>query len=180
MNVKTDISRIKDLLLRVPSAPNQRLPPGLTDDVIAGFVERVGVQIPPEQVELLKVSNGPCVGPGGIFGVRPVLQFLDIEGLYETYPAWQDAGWVPVAGDGCGNYYIAIPTGENWPVAFIDTMDDPLRPAFIVASGVLKFVIALLEKELGDTGWPFAEAQVTASDPAILAYDNVFTMPWNC
>lgn len=179
MTTSADIKRIDELISQVPRAPDQPLPAGLTEDVVSAFEERIGFPIPPEQSELLRLSNGPCVGPGGLFGVRPTLDFLDIEHLYESYPGWREHGWVPVAGDGCGNYYVAVPTGDDWPVVFIDTMEDAQQPAFIVASGVLKFVIALLEKELGDTRWPFCEAAVTASDPRITAFADKFALPWN-
>jgi hypothetical protein len=179
MAAKADLERIDELLSQVPRAPGQRLPSGLTDEVISGFEERVGFPMPPEQANLLRLSNGPCVGPGGIFGVRPALAFLDIEQLYESYPGWRDQGWVPVASDGCGNYYVAARAGKHWPIVFIDTVEDADQAAFIVASGVLKFVIALLEKELGETGWPFNEAKVTASDPSIIGLGDTFTLPWD-
>jgi hypothetical protein len=178
MTVDANLKRINELLSRVPRAPDKSLPLGLSDEALSGFEERVGFTMPPEQADLLRLSNGPCVGPGGVFGVRPTLDFLDMEQLYDSFPGWRDHGWVPVAGDGGGNCYVAVQLGEDWPVVFIDTMEDAEHPAFIVASGVFKFVIALLEKELGETGWPFNEANVTFSDPNITDFGGTFALPW--
>lgn len=179
MTASADLERIDALLSQVPGPPGEPLPSGLTEEEVSGFEARVGLTLPPEQAALLRLSNGPCVGPGGLFGVRPALDFLDIERLYEAHPVWRERGWVPVAGDGCGNHYVAVPRGGQWPVVFIDTMETPERPVFVVASGVWKFVRALLEKELGPTGWPFDEAEVTSSDPFITRFADLFPLPWN-
>ena len=179
MPTETDLRRIGELLLQVPRAPDQPIPSGVSEDVLLEFEERVGFPMPSHQADLLRLSNGPCVGPGGLFGIRPSLDFLDMEQLYESYPSWVERGWVPVAGDGCGNYYVAVPANDEWPVVFIDTMENPEEPAFVVASAVLRFVVALLEKELGNDGWPFRQGQVTASDPDITRFADRFTLPWN-
>ncbi len=178
MTLNADLMRIANLLLQVPKAPDQPLPAGLTDQELDDFTRTVGVSIPPEQADLLRLWNGPCVGPGGVFGVRTALDSLDLIQLYDSHPDWREKRWAPIAGDGCGNYYVAIARNEGWPVVFIDTMEDSGSPAYIVASGVFRFMIALLERELEDTGWPFNEARVTASDPSITNYAETFPLPW--
>lgn len=173
-----DLSRIVDLLNEVPRAPGKRLPSGLMEETIAGFEERTGLTLPPEHREVLRRSNGPCVGPGGIFGIQPATSFLDIEQLYDSWPEWRERRWVPIAGDGNGNFYVAVPVLGEWPVVFIETTDDPLQPAFVVASGVLKAIRALLEKELRNGGWPFAEEAVLAADPKLAKFAQAFPLPW--
>jgi cell wall assembly regulator SMI1 len=178
MTHEADLARIGGLLRKVPQPPEQSLPAGASDGALSEFEKRVGFTLPPQMGDLLRLTNGPCVGPGGVFGVRPALDYLDIEALYESYPAWIERRWVPVAGDGCGNYYVAIPHDGGWPVVFIDTMEDAEAPAFVVASGVLRFVVALLEKELGGEGWPFNEQKVRSSDPDIARFAGALTLPW--
>jgi hypothetical protein len=179
MTTGSKLERIKELLSQVPRAPDEPIPSGLTDEVVLEFEKRAGLSMPPEQAGLLRLSNGPCVGPGGIYGVRSTRHSLDIEEFYESYPGWKHRGWVPVAGDGCGNYYVALHADDEWPVVFIDTMQDAEQPAFVVASGVLAFVVFLLERELGETGWPFDEVKVTSSDPRIASFGDVFRLPWS-
>lgn len=42
------------------------------------------------------------------------------------FPTWRDSGWLPVAGDGCGNYFVLVTSGElAGQVGFIDTIADP-------------------------------------------------------
>jgi hypothetical protein len=178
MKIDSKIERILELLSRVPRAPEQPIPSGLKDEAILEFEKRSGLSMPPEQAEFLRLSNGPCVGPGGIFGIRPAMDFLDIENVLGMHPGWRGRGWVPVAGDGCGNVYVAVHSGKDWPVVFIDTMEDAEQPAFVVASGVLVFIVSLLEKELGKTGWPFNQAEVTRSDPRINVFGDIFRLPW--
>src|SRR5581483_128991 len=103
----------------------------------------------------------------------------------ETYlgmfPSWKVRKWVPVAGDGCGNYYV-IPTqgeyGSGYPVLFIDTSSTSDAPSFVVSSDIGHFLVALLEKELGAAGWPFNENYVTKADPRITDFSHV-PMPWS-
>jgi hypothetical protein len=88
--------------------------------------------------------------------------------------------WIPVASDGCGNYY-AVPTngefGPGFPVVFIDSIASTDSPAYIVASGVLKFVRFYLEDELRLTQWPFDREEVVRCDPGILTFSGV-KLPW--
>jgi hypothetical protein len=37
----------------------------------------------------------------------------------DPYPEWARLGWLRVAGDGCGNYYVLRKDGT---VGFVDTM----------------------------------------------------------
>ena len=53
-------------------------------------------------------------------------------------------GWLPVAGDGCGNYYVLR---EDGTVGFVDTMQDPGKIDRQAASGLLWFMIGLLEHD---------------------------------
>ncbi len=178
MTQQSDLQSIKALLHGMPLPPNQPLPAGVTDGALAMAERRLKQTLPRQWKALLRLSNGPCVGPGGLFGIRPALEFLDSEALLESYPHWVASGWIPVAGDGCGNYFVAVPHNGLWPVVFVEMTVDPTRPAYVVASSILRFVVALLEKEAGATGWPFDERTVMASDPGMPALETAFTLPW--
>ena len=127
------------------------------------------------------MSNGPCVGPGGLYGIKTIRKHLDIEVYLEMFPGWQTKKWIPIAGDGCGNHYILATQddyGAGFPVLFIDCSMDDESPAFIVASDIGHFLAFLLGKELGVSGWPFDEASVVHADPSIRHFQGV-ALPWD-
>ncbi len=59
----------------------------------------------------------------------------------DLFPGWAELGWLPVAGDGCGNLYVLA---EDGTVGFVDTMKDPCRLDRQVASDLLSSMIELL------------------------------------
>ena len=123
----------------------------------------------------LRICNGPCIGPGGIYGVSPAPKWLTIEAQLETEPAWKQKGWFPIAGDGNGNQYVLDSNaGSNTqhPIYFLDHEVSMLVPAYVVASNLWIFLIFLLQYELDReqnqrSSWPFRKAAVLFADPAI-------------
>lgn len=176
--IDTDI--IRELLAKVPKNTDEPLPGGLRDEDLDGFAKRTGIVPPPDLRSWLKVCNGPFVGPGNLYGIGKAKDFLNIEHKLDIFPSWKVAKWIPIAGDGCGNYYV-VPTqgefGRGFPVLFIETLDSRESPAFIVASDVGHFLVFLLEYELGNRSWPFSEQAVTDKDPDILGFSGV-ALPW--
>ena len=175
-----DARIIRDLLHIVPRPPEAAIPEGLSDYDLDAFVQRTGIDLPNELREWLKISNGPCVGPGGLLGIRPERKALDIELVLDILPSWRTKKWIPVAGDGCGNSYICPSTwgyGTCCPVMFIDTIEGVDSPSYVVASSVGHFLIAILEREVGARGWPFDRDTVIAADPEMLNVTGV-PMPW--
>ncbi|RYG57892.1 SMI1/KNR4 family protein [bacterium] len=170
------------LLPLLPSAPGDRLPAGASPQQIAEFQQRVGVILPESLTEWLSVCNGPMVGPGGIFGVRPDLPFLDIENRWASLPAWCHRRHIPVASDGCGsNYLLGLASVDGLhPVFFLDHEDEGVteEPSFVVASNLWHFLRFLLSKELGEKGWPFNEEMVLGADPQ-LAKLEAWHLPWH-
>jgi hypothetical protein len=61
--------------------------------------------------------------------------------IREIFPQWRALGWLPVASDGCGNYYVLAKDGT---VGFVETMSDPSRINRHAASGLLSFMTDLL------------------------------------
>lgn len=102
-------------------------PPG--DSIRGASVEdlttlsaRLGRDIPGDLASLLRICNGAAIGPGGFFGQRPESDALDIPTVLGWFPDWQEQGWLPIGGDGCGNYYVLTPEGT---VGFVETISDP-------------------------------------------------------
>jgi hypothetical protein len=145
-----------------------------------GFAVRTEIRVPTSLRDWLKITNGVCAGPGGLFGIRPHREDFDIESLYSAYPVWRDKKWIPIGGDGCGNYYVLVTQqelGPGFPVVFIDTSVGAEQPTYLAASDLEHFLVFLLEKELGHKGWPFNETIVVQYDPHILDFENV-PLPW--
>jgi hypothetical protein len=89
----------------------------------------------------LSVCRGARIGPGGVFGPRPDDPGIDVASRRDPFPDWGQLGWLPVAGDGCGNYYVLSDDGT---VGFVDTMQDPGKIDRQAASDLLSFMIGLL------------------------------------
>ena len=96
--------QILELLYQVPRPPEESVPLGVTDEELAQFEERTGLVVPAMLRSWLSLTNGPCVGPGGFYGIHPLRSHLDIEGYLSQFPDWKKREWIPVAGDGCGNH----------------------------------------------------------------------------
>jgi hypothetical protein len=170
------------LAAQVPAPPGEPLPPGLLDADIDAFRIRTGLSIPPELREWLRFTNGPCIGPGGIFGVKPLRTDQDMEGVYEYLPEFKRNQWLPIATDGCGDYYVLALASEPEPlrpVYFIDPyqVGGYSRPTYVVASELWLFFRFLFRKELGQRGWPFDSQSVLLSDPG-LAQVRGAPLPW--
>lgn len=144
---------------------------------ISNAETRLGFTFPLEFREFLGYLNGPCIGPGGIFGVKPQRSNLDIELNLESFPDWKIKQWIPVAGEECGNYYVLVPGSSSRAVGFVEAVSSPEEIQYLVASGFWKFLIFLLRREIGEKGWPFNEQFVISKDPAILKVD-VAPLPW--
>jgi len=171
------LSEIQTLLGSVPAAPEYIQPPGVSTDVIDAFTKRTNIAVPEDLQVWLRHANGLSIGPGGLYGIQTARKGLDIEYHYRIFPQWKVKCWIPIAGDGNGNYYILDShTGGN-PILFVDVHEDPDLPTFIVASNIWHFLAFLLKRELNEPGWPFRREYVILHDPSIIQYLNV-RMPW--
>ncbi len=98
-----------------------------------------------ELVEWLRICKGEAICAGGVFGARPDRENLDIAAHLTLHPYWRELGWLPVAGDGCGNYYVFINSGRlRGKVAFVDTMSDPNSVEEIAGPNLWTFLRSLL------------------------------------
>ncbi|MFE9694863.1 hypothetical protein [Micromonospora sp. NPDC005806] len=97
---------------------------------------------------------------------------------FAEYPGWRQLGWLPVAGDGLGNFYM-LPTQGPLAgyVAFVEAAVDPDEISYVAASNLWSFLRFLFEKELGAKGWPFDSKVVLAADPH-LTQVPADLLPW--
>lgn len=116
----TSLGRITALIFGAVRAPEEVLE-GASPEQLARLEERLGRRLPEDLGALLTVCNGGAIGPGGIFGERPERTYLDLPSVLELFPEWAAHGWLPVAGDGCGDYWVVLDDGR---VGFVDTMSD--------------------------------------------------------
>ncbi len=172
---------VLELLTKVPVPPEDSTPAGVTDEQLNQFEATNGITIPRLLREWLLMANGPCVGPGGVVGITTKRESQDAESILGNYPEWREKGWFPVAGDGCGNYYVVATRndyGDGEPVLFVDINDDSSEPAFLAASNTWSFLRFLLQKELDETRWPYSESEVIRDDPEITSFAGV-SLPWD-
>ncbi len=81
---------------------------------------------------------------GGVLGHRPDRTWLDLPSVLDLFSRWRENPWLPVAGDGCGNYYVLTPSGE---IDFVDTISDPDSLEQISAPDLPTFTDRLLSSE---------------------------------
>ena len=170
---------IRHLCQAVPWPPEGVLVEGAAAAQLSAATQQLPFSLPPELQDFLSFLNGPCIGPGGILGIQTTRPALDLLIVLEQYPTWKANAWIPVAGDGCGNYYVMV-LGQfgRHPICFVDTVAAPNELAYVVGSNLWKFLEFLLERELGRKGWPFSAEFVLERDPN-LANIECAPLPWN-
>jgi hypothetical protein len=179
MGIEDEVVR---LAAEVPGPPGEPLPPGVTDADIESFAQRTGLLVPPELQEWLRFTNGPCIGPGGVYGIRPLREHLDMERALEFLPEFRANRWLPLATDGCGDYYVLALGRQKHsprPVFFVDPYQEGGYgvPTYAVASELWPFLRFLFRRELGERGWPFDPAVVLAADSALAGVTGA-PLPW--
>jgi cell wall assembly regulator SMI1 len=163
------ITDLINLARRAPSPPGQELT-GASETEIQSLENEIGRTLSPGFRRWLRVVNGAMLGPGGIFGIRNSRDVLSIIKYLNLCPEWKSVGWVPIAGDGLGNYWVVVPQGPDggpdW-VAFVDMHEDPATVDRYFASSVPRFIEFLLKSELGETRWPADREYDLEQDPPL-------------
>jgi hypothetical protein len=138
----------RDVLRLLPAArraPEQPFPGGVDDQELADLERRLGASLPEALIDWLRVCKGEGICAGGVFGARADDQFLDMATYWAMFPQWRELGWLPVAGDGCGNYFVLVTRGEfAEQVAFIDTISGPDSVEGIADPSLWTFLRSLL------------------------------------
>jgi cell wall assembly regulator SMI1 len=180
--VTDDYAAVLELLTRVPRPPEAPPPAGATEEQLDALDSALGYPTPDAVRGWLRACNGIIAGPGGLYGTQTALDFLDIESVLARYPQWQSAGWLPVAGDGTGNQYVVDTRREHLgtdAVFFVDVSADPDRLGYVVASGLRRFLLFLLEKEVGERRWPFDSGYTLDQDPDLAEVTPPELLPWH-
>ncbi len=172
MSLHDEVRRLATI---VPREPGTSLPPGASDSQIDGFCFVRGIPIPTEVREWLQFSDGPCIGPGGVYGLG------DFKETYSFLPQFKEKLWLPLGTDGCGDYYVLALESEDKPlrpVYFIDPYVDGYGvPTYAVASEFWRFLWFLFQSELGDRRWPFNREHVLSHDPDLEKVKSAL-LPW--
>lgn len=175
--------QIQDLLKAVSASKGVHIPaPGGEDEI--NFVSNYfGGKELNELAVWIMITAGPVAGSQPLigFGIEPASDNSHcFDAVLRLFPEWKRRNWVPVAGDGCGNYYI-YPLGENLeeqrPIFFVDVMQSKIKPEYVVASHLFHFLTFLLESELGADYWPFDKEEVLKRDPNIELVRGL-PLPW--
>lgn len=174
--MEKSFDQLVQLLRDAPLNPDADFPSGLNRSETIALQERLGIAMPPVFSEWLAKVNAPCVGSGGFVGFSPTRKSLDLESIYRNHPNWKSSGWLPVANDGSGNYYVLVP--PRFPVAFIDVSENSHGLAYVAASSLLKFIEMFIRRECGERDWPFNEDFVLKNDPDIKLHIDLGGMPW--
>lgn len=168
------------LVTQVPRPPEASEPSGATADQLNSLERSLQQPLPVELTAWLGKCNGVVAGPGVLYGARPDNLTLDIGVARASWPEWVARGWIPVASDGTGNAFVlqgASPP-EPSPVYFVDCSEDPARLGYVAASSLDRFLVFLLERELGQGGWPFDSSYVLERDPEISEAGGA-PLPWD-
>lgn len=175
MNIEFD--ELKLMLVKAPLAPNESFPLGASPLEIEEVETMIHCRLPTDLKSWLAVANAVCVGGGGFVGVNAKRKSLDLCAIFDNYPSWKENSWFPVASDGSGNYYVLVANGIEKGVAFIDVAEDSETLTYRVASNLQVFVSRFIEKESGDSRWPFDKLDLLKRDPAV-ATSNIAPLPW--
>jgi cell wall assembly regulator SMI1 len=137
-------SEVLRLLERAPKPPEARPPEGATRAELDAMQREIGFPIPASLRRWLALCNGYHAGPGGLFGSRPDYPDLDIAWIADLWSEEWSERWLPIAGDGCGDYYVVdVSVGAPLPdaVYFIDCGYDASQFAYAVGSSIPRFLI---------------------------------------
>ncbi|WP_328991299.1 SMI1/KNR4 family protein [Kribbella sp. NBC_01245] len=136
--------RVRELVYGAVRSPDEPGIRGATARELVELEARLGRALPAELVEFLGICRGAVIGPGGVFGHRPDKSYVDLPAVRTLYPEWQAGDWLPIAGDGCGNYYMLLADGA---VGFVDTMADPGVIEEVAAPDLFTFIEGLLAND---------------------------------
>lgn len=144
MEADEALEALRELVAGAVRAPEEESPRGAGPEELTILSARLGCGIPPILSAWLSVCRGARIGPGGVFGQPPDTPLIDMAWRRNLFPEWAELGWLPVAGDGCGNCYVL--TGDG-TIGFVDTMKDPGQIDRQVAGDLISFMIDLLAND---------------------------------
>lgn len=144
-----DFQQVLTLLAKYSEPPAGPSPPtGATENDLKVLRDQLGFELPESLASWLAVCNGHLAGQGGLFGANHPNDFLDIGS--RMIDGWRERRWIPVAGDGCGDYYILDASRTHLPtdgIYFVDQMDYG-KLDYVVASELEIFLEQFLRDDL--------------------------------
>jgi len=160
--------------------PEPRIEPATTVETIQWIERELGISIPPSLKEWWQHCNGFSFTYGNAYGVNTEDPGGDIRGIYrlDGLDAWRQRNWIPVADDGCGNYYLLVrdEIADLFPVCFVEMLEDPFSLHYAASSGIHHFLWGFVSTSVG-RDWPFNRSEALALDPD-LARVQVAPLPW--
>jgi cell wall assembly regulator SMI1 len=190
------VSEFDDVLLLIAEddlPPGVGYPPaGATAADLRQLRDDLGFDLPEVLTRWLSICNGSFAGDGGLFGANLTgpREFLDISSCMDLRPSWREHRWIPVAGDGCGDYYVLDASHSHFPgdaIFFVDQSDyDTLN--YAVASDLPIFLHQHLRSHLDrdpdldldqQSRWPFDQELTLAADPRIADLRTQRLLPWS-
>lgn len=114
----------------------------------------------------------------GVYGIQAADEWLDIESYYkeDLFPEWLRKGWIPIASDGCGGYFVVATRASNGlgnPIFFVAPSRSIEEPDYVAASDLWHFLRFYLGHEFGERDWPHNRDFVLAKDPELVRYTAV-------
>jgi len=183
---------VKDLLSHPMLVGPNGVPAGASKQDLRAVEQLYGVRMPPVLQEWFSVVNGAFCATQG---------FLALGDYRVDYKDFITKLWLPVADDGCGDYYLVdltSPDQGDYPVFFwdhesgYDLETAGLTKGYAVASNVwifsLLFLRQALRHELAARGggaaereaswhWPFDRDRTLQHDPALACVTSA-PLPW--
>lgn len=157
---------------------------GATRSELDALEARLPVILPEAVRDWLRLCNGGYFGGEYLMGARPDRSQIDLGHWLALHPEWISLGWLPVAGDGCGNVWVVDTHYDraSQPVYFVDNCMSSEEAQYVAASDLWHFVLGHLSNELlaaGEPRWPFARERTLAWDPDLAGYSGPVPLPWD-
>ena len=128
--------------------PDIDLPIGASLNDIRAFESRFNLRLPKPLLEFLQVINGAYVGGQGFLGINSTTN-NEIGQVLELTPLWVERNWIPVASDGCGNYFVIVSLSEHdHPICFVDHEIGYDTIDYVAASSLEIFVEQFILQEI--------------------------------
>lgn len=143
--------------------------------MIAEFAMQTGIAPAQSWLDWLSVANGADLSSADYWlshctGLtRYPTRLPDARWHLARYPEWRSRGWIPIADDGCGDYFLLGQPFQGGPSDAVMFWDQA-TPAeagidYVISSDLWTFIVGVLELRGGPTNWPFNDTHLLEFDP---------------
>lgn len=109
--------RVLALLETAARAPGYEIPAGVDSALLEQYLRLAGLRPSAQWLAWVSLTNGPRVGPGGFYGVGTISADTDVQEYLTAHPELLRMKLLPVAGDGCGGFWLLACEGAPRPGA---------------------------------------------------------------